>query len=276
MRFSLVLIGILLAQTAQEKAPQKPDAPAPPPYVERIQKEFGFMPGGRLEVTAAAPGSIKVVGWQRSSVMMEAEKVIFYLAPDRAKMLSDQYPVSVRWNQTAAAIRTSGPPQAAATMEVNVTLYVPKIKTDLKIQMLQGDFAIGDINGWVEATLAEGSVEARSMSGYFSSTSQKGNVTVEMSGKRWEGHSLTAVTRQGNIELRLPEDYSAAVQLETRDGDLSIDYPEQLVEGESVPLQATSKRSGHSLKATVGSGGAPVNLQTFSGTVRLTAKTVPQ
>ena len=145
----------------------------------------------------------------------------------------------------------------------------------MSVKMLQGDFAIGAVTGWVEATLTEGSVEAKSMSGYFSATTRKGDLVVEMSGKRWEGHSLTAVTRQGNVDLRLPMDYSAALQLETRDGDLSIQYPEQLVEGEQIPLQATTRKSGHSLKAAVGDGGSPISLLTFAGTVRLTAKDTP-
>jgi hypothetical protein len=272
MGFHIILIGFLLAQAVQEPAAQKP---APPPYVERMQKQFSFYPGGKLEIFASVPGDIKVIGWQRASAMVETEKIIFNLPEDQAKILSDQYPVHVRWNQTSATIRTSGPLQSPATMEVNVTIYVPKIRTDVNVKMLQGDFAIGVINGWVEATLTEGSIEAKSLSGYFSGTTQKGDVIVELAGKRWDGHSFTAVTRQGNIELRLPVNYSAALQLETRNGELSIEYPQQLVEGELVPLQAAARKSGHSLKAAVGDGGSPINLQTFVGNVRMTTKVLP-
>jgi len=267
-----ILIGFLLAYLMQQPAVQQP---APPPYVERMQRQFSFYPGGKLEISAAVPGNIKVIGWQRPSVMVEWEKIIFNLTEDQAKILSDQYPVHVRWTQTAATILTSGPPRSPSTMEVNVTVYVPKIRTDVNVKMLQGDFAIGVINGWMEATLTEGSIEAKSLSGYFSGTTQKGDVLVEMAGKRWEGHSFTALTRQGNIDLTLPVDYSAAIQLETRDGELSIQYPEQLVEGEQVPLQATARKSGYSLKAAVGDGGSPINLQTFVGNVRLTTKEAP-
>ena len=269
MSFLSMLLGILLAQTTQGAGSQNP--PVPAPYVDHVRKEFSFYPGGKLDIVATVPGNIRVIGWQRASVLLEAEKVVFRLAPEQAKQVSDQYPVSVRWTQTLATIRTSGPTDPSA-MEVNVTLYVPKLKTDVNVKMLQGDFGIDTLNGWVEASLGEGSIEAKTLSGYFSAVTQKGNVIIELSGKRWDGHSLTAVTRQGNIELTLPEDYSAAVQLETRDGELAIQYPEQLVEGESVPLQAASKKSGHFLKATIGSGGSPINLQTFAGNVRLTSK----
>jgi hypothetical protein len=56
---------------------------------------------------------------------------------------------------------------------------------------------------------------------------------------------------------------------------LAIDYPEQLVDGESVPLTAVATKKGRSLSATVGDGGAPLKLMTMAGDVRLEAKTEP-
>jgi len=275
MGFKTILIGLLLAPVMQEPPAQKPAPPTPPPYVERSQKQFSFYPGGKLEISAGVPGDVKVIGWERASVMMETEKIISNLPEDKAKVLSDQYPIHLRWNQTSVIVTTSGPLQSSATMEINVTLYVPKIRTDVNVKMIQGDFHISVLNGWVEASLLAGSIEVKSVSGYFSLTTQKGDVAIELAGKRWNGHSLTAATRQGNIDLKLPVDYSAALQLETHNGELSIQYPEQLVEGEKVPLQATTLKAGHSLRAAVGDGGAPINLLTFAGNVHLSARDLP-
>jgi hypothetical protein len=61
------LIGLLIMQAP---AAQKSAAPAPSPYVERIEKQFSFYPGGKLEISTAVPGNIRVVGWERASVMM--------------------------------------------------------------------------------------------------------------------------------------------------------------------------------------------------------------
>jgi DUF4097 and DUF4098 domain-containing protein YvlB len=272
----ITLIGLLVSCGAQDqKVPQKQAAQQLAPYVERNQKQFNFLPGGKLEITAALPGNVAIIGWQRSSIMVEMEKIIFNVAADQATVLSAQYPIQLRWTQTTATIRTSGPPQSAATMEVNLRVYVPKIRTDVKVKLLQGDLAIGAINGWVEATLTEGSIEAKSMSGYFSGVTQKGDVHAEMAGRRWEGHGFTAATHQGTIELRLPVEYSAALQLETRNGEISINYPAQVVEGESLPLTATSRRTAHSLKASVGDGGSPISLLTYAGNVRLATKETP-
>ena len=148
-------------------------------------------------------------------------------------------------------------------------------RTDLKLQLVKGDLTIEEVAGWMEATLREGSMETRALSGYFSGMTDAGNIDAEMTGKRWNGYGFTAVTQMGTVLVRLPEEYSAALQLETRDGGLSIVYPEQLVDGESIPLAAVTNKNARSLSATVGTGGAPIRLLTKKGDVRLEGKPSP-
>ena len=88
-----------------------------------------------------------------------------------------------------------------------------------------------------------------------------------MSGPRWKGYGFTAATRQGSINLNLPIDYSAALQLETRDGKISVDYPDQIVQGESVPLQVMAKKKARSVSAPIGSGGASIKFLILSGDI---------
>jgi DUF4097 and DUF4098 domain-containing protein YvlB len=269
MGTKLLLFLSLLAFGAQEQA--KKGGPAPTsPYIERSQKEFPFYPGGKIEITGGVPGSVAIIGWSRPMVRLETETVVYYLPSQEAKVVASQYPIQTSWTQTLAKIGTVGPTDAAATMEVNLTLHVPKHKTDFIIRITKGDLEADGLNGWVEATLAEGNIEARSMEGYFSVVTEVGDLDVEMDGTRWYGHGFTAVTNQGSVELRLPVKYSAALQLETHDGDITIDYPEQIVDGQYVPLHFITRKKVRNLTATVGAGGAPVKLFTDSGNIRLT------
>ncbi len=259
----------------QNKEQKQETAPGPAPVVERSQREVSFYPGGKLEIAMGVPGGLKIIGWKRGSVLVEIERTIRGMDEDKAKALATQFPVQMRWTQTIGTIRTVGPPPGTVDMSVSLTVYVPKDKTDLNIQSIQGNLAIGGINGWIEASLQDGSIEAKSVTGYYSLTTKKGDMTFEMSGKRYEGYGLTGVTQKGNIEIRLPAEYSAALQLETRAGELSVDYPEQLVEGESVPLQATAKNAARALSATVGAGGAPIRLMTAAGNIELKKAQIP-
>jgi DUF4097 and DUF4098 domain-containing protein YvlB len=273
MRLFLVLMFCLVIPDLQARqAPQTPASSPQAPYVEREQKEFSFYPGGKIEILAGVSGSLTIVGWQKGSIRLEAEKIVYYDTPENAKASLNQCPIRVRWNQTSATIQTAGSPMGSASMEFNLTLYVPRDKTDIKAMVSQGDFSIDSVNGWVEATVGEGSLEARSMSGYFSFNTQRGDIRVEMSGIRWKGLEFAALTQQGSVELQLPEKYSAALQLETRSGKVSVDYPPQVVDGEETPPEITIHKNAQSLKASVGDGGAPIKLVTYSGDVTLSRK----
>jgi len=263
---------VLASAWQQGQTPAQSGSDTKAPYVEKSEKELAFYPGGSIEISAAAPGNVKVTGWQNAQVRVEIEKVFFYLSPEQARAASMQYPVGVTSTPTSVRVSTSGSRQPGATMEVNLQVYVPVQKTDLAIRMIKGDLAISAINGSMEATLEEGSLEAANIAGYFSGFTKRGDVTVDLSGKNWIGHSFTAATRQGNVSLRLPADFSATLQLETKAGHISIDYPPQIVDGESVPLQVSAKKLIRSVNAPIGAGGTTIKLMTQSGDIALISK----
>lgn len=272
MRFCPAIIAILLIPNLLS---QESTAPAPSsaqvPYVERQEKEFSFFPGGKVEIAAEAPGSLKIVGWGKGSVKVEAEKIVYYLSPEEAKAEIAKSPMRIRFGQTSSTIRTA--PSPSSKMEVNLTVYVPGYKTDVVAKMSHGDFSIEGVNGWVELTVVtEGSIEAKSMSGYFSATTPHGDITVDMDGQRWNGLEFAAITHLGSAKLILPVKYSASLQLETRNGNISVDYPAQEVEGEIVPPDIEIRKTSRVMKASVGDGGAPIKLITYSGDVNLSKK----
>jgi len=277
----MTCLGWLIAaflQTAAGLPAQEPAREPSAPYVERSQRQFRFYPGGKVELTLGVPGDVKVVGWQRPEICVDIEKIVYRMAAEEARALASRFPVQVKYTQTEATIRIpivkkkKDAPPFPPGLEINLTVRVPRQRTDMKIQTVKGDLGLEDISGWMEATLMEGSIEARSISGYFSGLTDLGDIEADLSGKRWEGFEFAAVTRRGRVLLRLPAQFSAALQLETRDGTLMIEYPEQLVDGELHPLLAVAKNRGRSLSATVGDGGAPVKLLTMLGDVRMEAK----
>ena len=277
----LVILAAIILAGAPASVLQETAGEPPSPYIERAQKQFVFFPGGRVELTLGVAGNVTITGWQRPAVVVEMEKIVYGMPEDKARALLAEFPVRVRWTQSTATIlapaavpKKPSPKAVTPTIEINITVYVPKQRTDLKLQLVKGDLTIEDLAGWTEATLREGSMETHGISGYFSGTTDAGDVEADMLGKRWDGYGFTAVTQRGKVLVRLPEEYSAALQLETRDGALSVVYPEQLVDGESVPLTAVTNKNARSLSATVGSGGAPVKLLTMKGDVRLEGKPV--
>jgi DUF4097 and DUF4098 domain-containing protein YvlB len=203
---------------------------------------------------------------------VEAEKIIYYETPEKAKAFLQKSPVRIRHTETVTTIRAAGTPELPALLEVNLTVYLPGEKTDINVKMDRGEFSVSSINGWVEVTIKEGSLEAKSMAGYFSGSVLKGDVLIEMSGNRWNGLELAAVTQQGSANLILPQVYSAALQLEARTGKVIVNYPPKIEEGEEVPPEIVIRKNSQSMKASVGDGGAPIRIITFSGDVTLSKK----
>jgi DUF4097 and DUF4098 domain-containing protein YvlB len=236
------------------------------PYLERETKQFNFYPGGKVEIAAGASGNVKIIGWQNASVRMEAEKIVDHLPPEQAKKIIEQNPIKARWNQTTALFQTSG------SLTINLTIYVPQEKTDINALIHQGDFSVDTVNGWIEATIIQGGIYAKSLSGYFSAMTQRGDIQAEMSGRQWQGAAFAARTQLGSAGLLLPSDYSSVLQLETRNGKITIDYPPKMVNDEPTPLEILIRKNSQSVNGAVGGGGAPIKLATDSGDVKLSKK----
>ena len=265
LRLIIAFLILPLCWLPSEPTAQKSDL-AKTPYTEKSDKEFAFYPGGKLEIAAAAPGSFVIIGWEKSMVRVEMEKIFYYLSPDEARALAKSLPIRVTYTATTARISTTSA-QPGATMENNIKVFVPRGRTDLGIKINKGDLSISSLSGSVEATLEEGNIEARDVAGYFSLVTKRGDLNIELSGARWAGYGFWGKTSEGSIELRIPTEFSAALQLGTKDGKISVDYPEQMVQGESVPLRVLEKNKAASVSTPIGTGGAPINLVTSSGNI---------
>jgi len=266
MAVRMILAMIFLASGwPQEKPAGQKSTPVMTPYIEKSEQQFAFYPGGKLEIGAAAPGSFTIIGWSKAEMRVEMEKVFYYLAPGQAQELAQRYPVHITRTQTSAKITTTGSRKPEATMEVNFRVYVPMEKTDLNVKMIKGDLSLATMNGAVEVTLEEGNVEILGMAGYISILTKQGDLKVELSGKRWIGYGVTAATRKGSVDLSIPLGYAAALQLQAKDGKISLDYPPQIIEGESIPLQVLAKNRSQTLSAPIGGGGTRIMIVTVVG-----------
>ena len=112
---------------------------APPQYVEVQEREYKFYPGGRIGISLEVPGSLKIIGWDRGSVRMEAEKIVTGLPEEEAREFLKQSPVRVRYTNTTSTIAVTGALPLPATLEVNLTVYVPKTRTDLMLGVKRGE-----------------------------------------------------------------------------------------------------------------------------------------
>jgi len=263
--FLLAFFPALRAEVISEPSPE-----LSPVYTDSQEKEYRFYPGGKIGISIDVPGNLKIVGWNRGSVRMEAEVKVHSLAEEKELNLLEKSPVRVRYTDAVSTIQVVEAPELKGLLEVNMVVYVPGSRTDLVVQMKKGDFTIDSVNGWVETTVGEGNLEMTAIDGYYSVKTQNGNILANLSGSRWNGQGFTAATREGRVDLLMPEKYSAVLQLDTQNGEITVDYPSQEVEGELIPPEVVSQKKARHLRARVGEGGAPLRLGTKSGDVSFT------
>jgi DUF4097 and DUF4098 domain-containing protein YvlB len=231
-------------------------------YAETSVKEFAFYPGGKLEIRSSVPGNIRITGWNKSSVRVEIQKKISASSNEEAQKLAKQYEVRVTNTVATARIDATAAAGMPAQADVLLSIFVPAQKTDLDIRALGANLAISSLNGSMEATLESGGITAENLDGYFSVLTKLGDLDIRLHRKYWTGYGFSAVTRRGNIRLRIPEDYSAALQLEATNGKITADFPEQ-----ETPLEVLAKKKSQWINGQIGSGGTPIRCATAVGEI---------
>ena len=56
------------------------------------------------------------------------------------------------------------------------------------------------------------------------------------------------------------------------DGEVTVDYPPRIVDGEPVPLSVGVRKKAQALDSLIGTGGAPITLVSNAGNIRVSKK----
>jgi DUF4097 and DUF4098 domain-containing protein YvlB len=128
----------------------------------------------------------------------------------------------------------------------------------LRAHSVSGSIHAENVTAAAEAQSVSGDIRiiARTLSGEYSTVS--GSVTL--AGRPAGGRTLEVQSHSGEIELRVPRGTDAEVELTTWSGEIEIDF-------EGARMLASSRRER---TVRLGSGGARVEISTFSGSARIT------
>lgn len=144
---------------------------------------------------------------------------------------------------------------APETARINAQTREGGIAIDAPLAALVADSR----NGSIKAESPIGSVEARTRNGSVSAIIADGPLTGD----------IVLESYNGSVTAELPEDVNAQVELQTRNGRVSTDFPlEVKLEG------ATSSSQLRHITSVIGTGGHKVSLETRNGSVRLESRPV--
>ena len=141
-------------------------------------------------------------------------------------------------------------------VRVDFTVHVPA-HVGFIGKTVNGDIAANSLSGNVVTRTVNGSIKI-STTGYAEAATVNGEINARFGDSSWP-KSLSFKTINGEINLDLPANFSAAVEAQTMNGSISSDFP----------LTVTNLKGKKYLKGTIGSGGRELNLKTLNGSINL-------
>jgi Putative adhesin len=233
------------------------------------EKTFKISPGKNLLVDITS-GDVKVTHWDKAEVSVKIlgnenamEKMDFTLEgnENQIKVIGEKKSSISSW---------------FSSTNVNVEIKVPT-QFNLDINTAGGDIKCGGIKGKAELNTSGGDIWADKFSGnLISSTSggdiflfcfdasieaetSGGDIKLEYAG---ENRGINLSTSGGDIDIKLPKDYSTSIELSTSGGDVSC----------SLNMSNVKKSSGSRLIADLNGGGEKLLAQTSGGDITVTEK----
>ena len=230
-------------------------ASSPSAYgVERVwEKSFELAPGSHVSVVNVH-GSIMVEGWDRA----EVEATVAIRSSTPTDQLNDVR-VAVESRQGSVSFHTLYPRGLDTPIRVDYRLHVPRqIRLD-ELSTLQGNIVIRNVDGSVEAHNLHGDIEGVNVSGSVVAHALTGNILLSMRALPELRLPFQLGTINGNVNLMMPPQANADLELSTVAGNITGGYPFQV---SATPGDSTRH-------AKVGAGGVRLELRTVRGNIHV-------
>ncbi len=217
-------------------------------------REQTIAASGTINVDARQNGGVAVKGWERNDILVRAKVQTSAPTDDEAMSIAKLVHVTT----ADAQIRADGPSsERHRSWVVSYEVFVPR-SSDLSLRAHNGGISVAAVRGRIEFETVNGGVALKEVGGHVKGETTNGGVSVILAGNRWDGEGLEVTTRNGGVNLSLPENYSAHLETGTVNGGLNINFP--------ITVQGEIKRE---LSTDLGSGGPPLRVRTTNGGISI-------
>lgn len=244
---------------------------------ERTEQLSAPLPAGSAFEAQTHNGSIKINGADVAECNLTATIITRAATDEEAMELSDKVSVSLVPSGNKLIVKIDEPTNLInKSVSVSLDVELPN-QTDLELITHNGEVALANITGKVNATSHNGKVTTDNVTGSTELKTHNGSITCkEISGntqlishngsvKAFYSDSapsacdISMTTHNGSIELATPSDYSARVKASTNNGSINTD----------LPITVTGEVSKSKLTGTIGAGEGQLNLETYNGSIRI-------
>ncbi|HVW10772.1 MAG TPA: DUF4097 family beta strand repeat-containing protein [Bryobacteraceae bacterium] len=210
---------------------------------------------GLLNIDAGKNGGANIKGWTRSDVLVRTRVESWANSDAEAKTISSQVLVDT----SGGRVQTRGPEAADNSgWSVSYEIFVPQ-STSLNVTTFNGGISISDVRGNLHFEATNGGITLKRLAGEVEGATVNGGVNIELAGNTWQGNKIDVKTRNGGVNIAVPENFSAHFQTETVNGSLQSDFP----------LTMSGELRSRSHDFTIGGGGPLIHVTTTNGGVKL-------
>jgi hypothetical protein len=223
-------------------------------------REYRLAPTGRI-TAGAHNGGMDVKGWASNEILVRARVEVWTpkdgLAPET---YLPQIQIRTSGGQISSLEPAAKPENTWFT--VSYEIFVPH-QTNLNLKSHNGGISVRDVKGEIQFDMHNGGVSLARVAGNVEGSSHNGGITLDLDGARWDGNQILLETHNGGVNLRVPENYSARLELSTHNGGMTSDFP--------VTMTGSLARKKE-IAFNLGSGGALIRMKTHNGGVALRRK----
>lgn len=217
------------------------------------EKSFELPPGSHVSVVNVH-GSVLVQGWDRDEV-----EATVAMRSEAATDQLDDVQVAVEARSHAVSFHTLYPAGLDTPIRVDYRLRVPRqVRLD-ELSTLDGEIVIHDVDGSIQAHNLHGDIVGINVSGAVVAHALTGNIMMSLRSLPERHEPFSLATSNGNVDLVLPAQANANLELSTVAGNIAGNYPSHV---SSVPGDSTRH-------AVVGAGGVRMELTTVRGNIRV-------
>jgi len=224
-------------------------------------RSYPLTQGGEVRI-GNTNGRIDVEGVDGSTVEVRAERIARAATDEGARELLPRIGIKEDVKPDRVSIETermSGL-MVGARFEVRYHVRAPRTAV-IDVANTNGAVSVTGLAGHVSATTTNGSVTTKDLSGAVDAHTTNGSVNVDVASVKSERIALR--TTNGSVTLNLPEDARADVTASWTNGGIRI--------SDAVKIDV-SERSRRRFEGRMNGGGAPIELRTTNGGIRIRAR----
>jgi hypothetical protein len=211
-----------------------------------------------LTVDGGKNGGIQVKGSDRADILVRACVQAWGDTQDEAKSAVSKINV-----ETGSNIRATSSTDNS-NWSVSYQILVPR-STNLNLNTYNGGISISSVEGTLEFEAHNGGISLKDIAGSVKGQTQNGGLNINLSGNSWKGSGLNVETKNGAINLSLPENYAANIETGTVNGGIKSNISILNIDKNDTSWSNRTTR----INKNINGGGAPIRVITTNGGVNI-------